>query len=155
METRSELKQGLQLLPSQVSWFHGSAMRSSTVMEHPDIKKQKNKKKILILTQQISEHGILFKHTQLWITLDIMKSRNMHATEADYWHTYFIIPDWKLLLQHFHKMVKTQVHVSVKPLRTDNAREYVSSEIVAYLQGCSIELQNSCAILKMGRITYI
>lgn len=48
-------------------------------------------------------------------------------------------------------MVKTQVHVSVKPLRTDNAREYVSSEIVAYLQGCSIELQNSCAYPENGQ----
>lgn len=49
------------------------------------------------------------------------------------------------VFQIFHKMVKTQFNVSVKCLRTDNASEYVSSEMVSYLQGCGIELQNSCA----------
>lgn len=44
----------------------------------------------------------------------------------------------------FHRMVQTQFGASIKVLRYDNGREYISSQLQKYLTECGIIHQTLC-----------
>ncbi|RVW18940.1 Retrovirus-related Pol polyprotein from transposon TNT 1-94 [Vitis vinifera] len=50
-----------------------------------------------------------------------------------------------LLFQKFHKVIETQYNAKVRVLRSDNGREYQSSDLQKYLEGHGVIHQTTCS----------